>query len=44
MRIAQIAADNFRSIKRAPVAPSAFSVLVGQSNHGNPVDLCTGKR
>jgi putative ATP-dependent endonuclease of the OLD family len=34
MRIARITVENYRSIKNAQVAPTAFSVFVGQNNHG----------
>lgn len=34
MRIARITVENFRSIEKASVAPGAFSIFVGQNNHG----------
>ncbi len=34
MKISRITIDNFRSIERADIAPTAFNVLVGQNNHG----------
>lgn len=34
MQIARITVENFRSIESVSVAPSAFSIFVGQNNHG----------
>lgn len=34
MRISRITVDNFRSVKKAEIHPSAFNVFVGQNNHG----------
>jgi len=34
MRIARITVENFRSIESVSVVPNAFSIFVGQNNHG----------
>lgn len=34
MKISKIKLDNFRSIKKAEISPSAFNIFVGQNNHG----------
>lgn len=34
MRVSKICIDNYRSIEHSEIEPSAFSVFVGQNNHG----------